>query len=48
MHQDGIQFSDEDYKIMIDAAKHTYGDDEIAVQKSIQNQIEYANLVSNL
>jgi hypothetical protein len=48
MEPEGIKISDQDYQIMIDAAKNIYGNNEIAIAKSIHSQIAYANLVSNL
>ena len=45
---DKVCISDYDLKIMVEGAKETYGDDSVAVTKSVINQIQYAEMVSNL
>ena len=43
-----MKISDNDLKIMYEISKDVHGDDEIEIIKGVLNQIEYAELVSNL
>jgi len=45
---DKTYISEHDLEIMIKASKDAHGDDDSAIVKGVINQIQYAELVSNL